>query len=441
MRLLVVSNLYPPRVLGGYELSADKISRGLRGRGHEVHVLTSPAWEASPADAHDVERVLGTRAYLRVPPTSSSVHTLFQYESKVSHLDNTLRLLDALRRHRPHHVMFFNTVGIGGLALLDLVEASGIPWTWNLGDRIPSVLLEEVDPAIAAVYEPAALFSRASITALSRTLVDELAADGFDFGDVHIIPRGVPDYGVRRTRGYREGGVTRFTAASALEEFKGVGIILEAAALLRDRGVGPFTVDIYGPGDRTAWRRRAEAYGLDGVVSFPGMLEQGELLARHAEADAFLFPTWHRESGGSAPYEAASVGCVPLVTAGSGTSEQLIDGQDSLLVERDATAFADAMAAVCDGSVDLAALGEGAQRSMKDRLSFDRSLERLETVLVSRLASTWDRLDGDGLDERVLHLDDRVTQAVAERIRRDEEAHIEARVMVASSRRWWRRRL
>ena len=47
----MVSNLFPPDVLGGYELLAADVAKDLRGRGHDVQVLTSgeprrddPAW-------------------------------------------------------------------------------------------------------------------------------------------------------------------------------------------------------------------------------------------------------------------------------------------------------------------------------------------------------------------------------------------------------------
>jgi len=40
MKMLVVSNLYPPHYIGGYELRCQCIVDDLRTRGHEIHVLT-----------------------------------------------------------------------------------------------------------------------------------------------------------------------------------------------------------------------------------------------------------------------------------------------------------------------------------------------------------------------------------------------------------------
>lgn len=41
MRILVISNLYPPYYIGGYELGCKDVVDALKERGHEVHVLTS----------------------------------------------------------------------------------------------------------------------------------------------------------------------------------------------------------------------------------------------------------------------------------------------------------------------------------------------------------------------------------------------------------------
>ncbi|CAA9219086.1 MAG: hypothetical protein AVDCRST_MAG93-370, partial [uncultured Chloroflexia bacterium] len=41
MKVLFVSNLYPPAYIGGYELNCADVAQELRARGHEVLVLTS----------------------------------------------------------------------------------------------------------------------------------------------------------------------------------------------------------------------------------------------------------------------------------------------------------------------------------------------------------------------------------------------------------------
>src|SRR4051812_15544313 len=41
MRILFISERYPPHFIGGYEIACASVAEGLRHRGHQVGVLTS----------------------------------------------------------------------------------------------------------------------------------------------------------------------------------------------------------------------------------------------------------------------------------------------------------------------------------------------------------------------------------------------------------------
>jgi glycogen(starch) synthase len=392
VRILILSNLLPPRIIGGYEIACWNIAKGLRERGHEVLVLSSPTERPIIENQDFVERSLAMNGYIHPHPSDPHIREYVDFQTSVSVPDNTRQVLDALRRFRPDHVMAFSLVGVGALAILDLLNAVGVPWTMNVGDRVPNVITEAVPKEILALFgfEDGAAFRQGSYAVISQTLADEVAAGGIDLGEnVRIISRGVRAPGVSRGRAYRAGGVTRFTAAGAIGEHKGVGLIVEAAALLRERGIHDFTVDVYGEGERDKFARRAEAAGVGEQVRFPGAVPQAELFVRNASADAFLFPTWAREPFGSAPLEAAAVGCVPIVTANSGAAERLVDGIDSLKIERSAAALADAMASVALGEIDLAAFGEAGMTRVAGPLSFDQSLIELEEFLTSLDRPGW----------------------------------------------------
>ena len=61
MKILVVSNLYPPQHVGGYELGCRDVVEKLRARGHVVRVLTSNFRNGNtdnPPDETEIERVL-----------------------------------------------------------------------------------------------------------------------------------------------------------------------------------------------------------------------------------------------------------------------------------------------------------------------------------------------------------------------------------------------
>ena len=56
MKVLVVSNLYPPEVIGGYELSCRQVVDGLRSAGHDVRVLTTAPQVPAGPEAQDDSR-------------------------------------------------------------------------------------------------------------------------------------------------------------------------------------------------------------------------------------------------------------------------------------------------------------------------------------------------------------------------------------------------
>jgi glycosyltransferase involved in cell wall biosynthesis len=72
MRILVISNFFPPYHIGGYELGCADVVAGLKTRGHEVRVLTSHHGIAEPTQSNGVYRWLRTDS-LR-PENAGSQH-------------------------------------------------------------------------------------------------------------------------------------------------------------------------------------------------------------------------------------------------------------------------------------------------------------------------------------------------------------------------------
>jgi glycogen(starch) synthase len=58
MRILVLTNLYPPAALGGYERMCRDVVERFRRRGHTVGVLTSTFGGVGRDVDHDVRRRL-----------------------------------------------------------------------------------------------------------------------------------------------------------------------------------------------------------------------------------------------------------------------------------------------------------------------------------------------------------------------------------------------
>lgn len=411
MRVLVVTNLYPPRALGGYERSCEEIAKMLRIFGHTVTVLTSPCPQVDPTVAEGLTiRALGLAAYERENPPLSSAHTLQDFAIRTSQLCNTYAFLHVLRTTRPDHVMFFNLVGIGGLALLDLACRVGVPWSINLGDTVPFWLRDSTITPVLDLYHASddAIYEHGQVIAVSQMLLDNLAELGVQFsGRVHIVPRGVPNVPAPPERQYRVNGHTRFVQVGTLSETKGIPLTIDAVAQLVDQGVTDFQVECYGPGDRLRYEQDVEARGLGSFIRFHGEVSRQAIDTVYAEADALLFPTWEKEAWGKVAPEALAFGCVPIMSGRAGCAEWLVDDYHVLKIQRTPEALAAAMRRVCTDEVDLAAFGRRGQKLVTGPLSLERTVRRLEAIMDADPRPGWDAdLDSPSYETDVTRVHD-----------------------------------
>ena len=136
MRILLLSNLYPPAIEGGAELAAKDIACGLRDRGHEVMVLTSgdelcaPEWDTS------IARILSYRPAPRFDPHRSLVQQLKHIYSYYRHYhcsSNKRVLQRMIITFKPDILYIWEITGIGVCSILGLLLTLSIPVVFHLG--------------------------------------------------------------------------------------------------------------------------------------------------------------------------------------------------------------------------------------------------------------------------------------------------------------------
>jgi glycosyltransferase involved in cell wall biosynthesis len=385
MRVLVVSNLYPPDFVGGYEQGCRQVAGALADCGHDVLVLTSAPRLPVPAEPH-VRRALHltdvwTPAFQdRHPVTRVLAHARACYVNAF----NVHALLETLREFRPDVAYVWNLIGLGGLGLLAALQHQGVPWLWHLMDRVPRDLCR-----LPSAGDPGRL-ARAvgrhlegAYLACSRRILEEIEEHApLLRGPVALVPNWVAGPLPRARRRYAAGGHLRVVSAAArLCPEKGTDVLIAAAARLRRLGAGDFSVDLYGRLEDDTFPRRVCEAGLNGVVHFHGRVGPEELADSYADYDVFAFPTWEREPCAFAPLEAAARGCVPLLTDDCGNSEWLVHGVHCLKAERTAEAFADVLADVLAGRIDLGRLGRRAAAVVGRDFHLGRVLPAVERAL------------------------------------------------------------
>ncbi len=171
-----------------------------------------------------------------------------------------------------------------------------------------------------------------------------------------------------------------------MEESRGVGILLDAAALLVKRTV-PFRLTLYGGGKELAdFRAHARALGLSETqVDFRGHVPNGEALAALPAADVGVIPhyadeSWHTTVPNKLfDYMAAGLA---IVTSDARPAARIIRETGAGLVYRhpDAAGLACAIASLADPEVRHACARQG-QAAVRETYHWERDVERLLDVL------------------------------------------------------------
>jgi glycogen synthase len=383
LRILFLTNLYPPVILGGYEIACAQTAEALKKRGHEVRVLTSWSHLPTPIEAADwVHRRLDL--HWHIPHMPNLTYEVRELHSAVcSSYSNTLHLLNALTEFKPDIVSLWNMTGIGGLAMMDLLNYLDVPWAIYLGDRVPVDIAANVPEDVRGLFnaQGSRLYEKARIQSVSQNLLDEIEDhSGITFAHGADIVAGWADLSYAVPHGpYMPDGKARFVAASSISAHKGTDLIIEASVRLKDAGIH-FSVDLLGEGDVPRYIDMVKRLHLQEHVRFIGQRSYPDLLRSYADYDAFLCPTWERDPFPFAPLGAAGCGTPPIITGNCGTSERLIDNVHCIKIDRTVDDLARAMMEVAAGQHDLAKMGRAGRRLVTSDLSFDRHLDRMETA-------------------------------------------------------------
>lgn len=391
-RILVITNMYPPHHLGGYELwCRDVIDRWL-ARGHEVSVLTTmmrlPGVDDPLGERETVFRDL--QFYwedhrLRSP---SLPRRLAIERANRAAFDR------ALRRARPDVVSAW-AMGAMSFGLLTRALEKRLPlvlvvcdeWlvygpnldAWSRLFRHRPVLGRLVRRATGLPTSLPPLRDEAVALYVSdyiRRRSEERSS--LAPKDAAVVYCGIDrtPFGTGAGRGPRPWR-WRLLYCGRLDERKGVHTAVEALASLPSEA----TLDVIGRGD-VAYRARLDSLvarlGLDGRVTFD-VAPREALGDRYRTSDVVVFPTIWEEPFGLVPVEGMACGTPVVATGTGGSGEFLTDGGNCLLVPpRDPAALAAAVTRLAGDAGLRAKLVEGGLRTA-DELDVDRIAPVIES--------------------------------------------------------------
>ncbi|MBN2469713.1 MAG: glycosyltransferase [Anaerolineae bacterium] len=368
MRILVMSDLYPPHFLGGYELKCRLHVDELRRLGHEVRVLTSRWKLPAPVVEGHVHRLLHVDPVspnLRLRPARELPLRLdrrvSQFRWALATRRNRALAAQVAREFQPDVVYVWNMGGVGITPVL-AVQEQGYPCVFRLDDYWLKELKEELVGDMSAfirLYRSVMLgwqdvsalrFDHALV--VSNWVKQRYAQAGFPPEAMRVLPEGVPAAMVI-DRGAVAGlpadpGPPQLVHVGRLVEHKGTHVAVEALAVLAERyGLNTARLDIIGAGD-PAYLARLETLARDlGVaeqVSFVGFIPHEEVLERFKMYTAVLVNSLWEEPLAGTIAEGMARGLPVIVTDRGGNPEIIDDGVNGMLVPPgDASALAAAI--------------------------------------------------------------------------------------------------
>ena len=127
MNLLIISNVFPPGFVGGYELGALDCAQGLRAAGHKIRVLTSDYFQDDAGELGDLNVERSLECHYVSHRLNSVPAEIAVAEGFYANYANIRKIGSAIRRFDPDVVLLWNLMGLGTLGIIEFLQATGIP--------------------------------------------------------------------------------------------------------------------------------------------------------------------------------------------------------------------------------------------------------------------------------------------------------------------------
>jgi len=406
LRILVISNLYPPHFLGGYEILCHQVNQVFQARGHEVVALTSdfrnmsiPDGDTGVHEGIPVHRDLETYLPFNAPASPAK---LVRMRVARANQHTAGRLIRAVQ---PDIIFVWSQLRVTvGAALA--AEASGIPVVYTMNDDHlagygfghfglrPATLAHCIADRLLFRGITYGALRLENVTCISECVKKDLVDQNIPIQDARVIYQGIPierfplataaDRYPAGIENALENRPLRILYVGQLHPYKGVHTLVEAAVRVAERrGRRALEVTIVGGGaeEYVGELRRAASRGC-AAVAFAGKQPHHRMAALYRDHDVFVFPSIWREPFGLTHLEAMASGTPVVSTADGGHGEFLVDGENALVFTKDdAGSLAAALEKILDDPGLALRLAGAARTMVETRFTLDRYVSDLESYL------------------------------------------------------------
>lgn len=404
MKILVISNLYPPHGIGGYEERCFNTVNTLKERGHDVHVLTSDhkvEGRQSVEEPHVTRklRVHGFYGHSWLP-----IHDLYDLEKH-----NQQTLSATIAAVCPDVIHVWNMGGISK-ALLHTLEALPTPLVYDISDHwIARSLIADV--WLSWWNEPGSLkrkllrkFSEStgiknladkqvptdSVHALkfkniyfcSRFMRDLTAEQGYPVDHADIVYCGVEYELFKQKTEFQP--PRRFIWVGRLAEDKDPMTTIKGFLMARKQSGLPLCLDVYGRGEADYVQQlESEIKQNDaGEAIRIKSATHEEMRQLYSDYDAYIFSSNWGEPFALTPLEAMSANLPVIMCPDGGDAELLEDGVNALeFVAGSPTSLAEAILRFLEIDDYGERMSKTARKQVEERYTIETMTQKIESIL------------------------------------------------------------
>lgn len=386
LKILIITNLYPPQELGGYGRAMADFCWGLKVRGNKSLVLTSNEWYLGDIGGEDAS--IDRSLYLKGSFIRGVQHIYDEAERRRIDASNRKTIQRAVSEFRPDGILIGN-IDLLGEELVSYACEFHIPVLHHVGF---------IDPPYRASKKTK--WENYTLVSASKAVRDSMHTAGLCSKDDPVVYPGarVEMFGEERKVSESTcpvGSIERplcVSYAGLLMATKGLHVLSEALLILERRDFYCRMIvagDVFQGSYIDEIRERHSASKVMDAICVAGYLSREELACFLLKSDVFVFPSIYPEAFGIVQVEAMASG-IPVISSGTGGSAEVIEnGETGLIFEPgNARSLAEAILFLGTRPLLREKMGRNARSRALEEFSVSKSAGDIERLFISRLQRT-----------------------------------------------------
>lgn len=395
MKILVLTNLYPPQELGGYGRCMSDFTWGLIRLGHIVDVLTSDAkyLGTSSVKGPSNERV---ERKLMLKGTYEGGIKLISDECLLNKIDeiNSTLITEIWKERGGYDGVILGNMDLVGLRVVETMSIKNVPILHHIGFVGTPFSIEELPKSnkyqlVAASEAVSKSLKEADLSEKGKSLPVVFPGVRSDlFGNTTKRELPAPLNGKDKLKPLGDkGNPLRVCFAGLMMSSKGAHTMVEAIIKLKRQQIyieGCIAGGSFQAGYRESLENIIQKNQIENII-FTGQLTRDCLARCMRLHHVCVFPSIHPEAFGIVGAEAMASGLVLVSSGVGGAKELVIEGKTGYLFEPgNANDLAERLRWLCNNPKEMRSVSKEGLKHARNELDVQQSARKLEKLLLER---------------------------------------------------------